>query len=133
MSLLRLTGLLDDHIGVARFAIHQVVVTDEASTIFKDQCHPSKLIRCSRFAATIELRVGFEEAEQFLAVGYRFLQQDASKGRVTDLHREFNPPLQLLGQRIHVSSSCASFSLFLQGFRTFKDRCDALEQSCVGL
>ena len=108
MFLLSLPSLIDDDIGIAKFAIHQVVVADEARAIFKYQHLSAELIRRSRFATSVELRMGLEQAEQLFVVRDFLLQDDTPVGGITNLFGQFDPMLQLLSEPVTVRAMSVS-------------------------
>ena len=109
-----------------------MVVADETDTVFKHQHQPPKLIWRSRFAATIKLRVSFEQAKQLLAVGHLFSQDHTTMCGVADLLRQFNPLLQLRRKHHGFKGYSARFCFCLQGSRPCEDRRRTVQQSPIG-
>src|SRR6056297_173125 len=85
--------LIDHHILVSRIAIHQMIVTDEASTIFIDQYQTSVLVGLPCFATTVQLRVGFKETKQFVTVRDTFAQQHTPTSGIANLLCQLDPLL----------------------------------------
>src|SRR6056297_553564 len=85
--------LIDHPILVSRITIHQMIVTDESSTIFIDQHQTSVLVGLSGFAATVQLRVRFKETKQLVTVRDTFAQQDTPASGIANLLRQLDPLL----------------------------------------
>ena len=93
MTLLGDARLLHDHVVIGGDAVQQVVVTDEAGSVFVDQSQAAELIRLACFATAVQLRVRLEQAEQFVFVGNLFTELRAAISGVANLNRQREPVL----------------------------------------
>ena len=93
MAILDNSCLLDHDIGILRVTRHHEVMRDKSSRVFIDHDKSTKLIRLSRFATPIKLRVGLKYAEDLVRVGNRFSFVHAAMSRATDLLSKFDKPL----------------------------------------
>ena len=66
------SGLLNNNVGIKLLTAHQIVVANETCVVFVNHHLPTELIWLARFAAAVQLRVRFEDAEKLVLVGNRF-------------------------------------------------------------
>ena len=86
-SQLQRTRLFDRNIHVLCAAVQQVLVNEKARRVFVHQQQTTELHRLAGFAALVELRVWFVNAEQLVFVGDRLALQHAPPSRVAHLLR----------------------------------------------